>query len=405
MIPAFHPHGQFHANLAAFCATLREQHGFSIGPGETADAARAADYVGVANLERIRDALRLALCANPEQAHAFDAAFDAFFLPHRQGVRQRNLNPRHTRPQPPNQPPPRTAQTPAAPPPRPTASDGETDDAPAGGARRRLATEDQADDAPHQGLMRARYSAMAGESASPEVPGEGLDAMLEAAGALVRRLRLGRSRRWHSMPAGTRFDFRRTLRAGLQTGGETLHPRWQGHPRRNPRIVVAVDGSRSMSEHAGLMLQFAYALSQRTRRLDAFVFSTELRDVTPQLRGFARGQPVQLANLSDAWGGGTRIGACLDTLVRDHGHRCLTEHTVVLVLSDGLDVGDPERLRAALRELRRRSAALVWLNPLLGTPGYAPDAQGMRAALPYLDAFIPAGDPGCFAALARSLTL
>jgi uncharacterized protein with von Willebrand factor type A (vWA) domain len=265
--------------------------------------------------------------------------------------------------------------------------------------------EDQANDAPRQGVMRARFSAMAGEAAVPEVPRDGLEAMLEAAGALMRRLRLGRSRRWRAMHEGARFDFRNTLRASLQTGGETLHSRWLGHPRRNPRLVVAVDGSRSMSEHAGLMLQFAYALSQRTRRLDAFVFSTELRDVTRQLRGFARGRPLQLAGLSDAWGGGTRIGGCLETLVREYGHRCLTEHTVVLVLSDGLDVGDPERLRAAMRELRRRSAALVWLNPLLGTPGYAPDAQGMRAALPYLDAFIPAGDRGCFAALARSLML
>ncbi len=169
---------------------------------------------------------------------------------------------------------------------------------------------------------------MAATDDAPEVPREGLDAMFEAAGILVRRLRLGHSRRWRAMPAGARFDVRRTMRGGLQTGGEALKPRWQGHPRRNPRIVV-VDGSRSMRESAGIMLQFAYALSQRMRRLDAFVFSTGLRDVTRQLRRLGRGDGLRLTDLTEAWGGGTRIGACLETLIGEYGHRCLSEHTLV----------------------------------------------------------------------------
>src|SRR5262249_16660151 len=159
------------------------------------------------------------------------------------------------------------------------------------------------------------------------------------------------------------FDFRRTFRASLQTGGEPLKPRWLAHPLRNPRVVVIVDGSRSMSEHAGIMLQFAFALSQRTRRLDAFVFSTGLEDVTRRLRQFRRGQALRLNDLADAWGGGTRIGECLECLVREFGYRCLTGDTLVLILSDGLDVGEPERLQRAMREVKRRCALLVWLNP------------------------------------------
>jgi uncharacterized protein with von Willebrand factor type A (vWA) domain len=404
--PAFHPHGTLSANLAAFTAELRTQHGFLIGPGETLDALRALEYIGVANQERVRAALRLVLCAGPEQARAFDAAFEAFFLPEpRRGVAQQHLQPRHTRPQPPAGPAAPDKARQVATPPRPAGVDEPGTESPDAGVRRRVPVQDDDADAAPMGALPARYSSAEGAAAVPAVPREGLDAVLEAAGLLIRRLRVGRSRRWRALPTGNRFDFRRTLRGSLQTGGEPLRPRWQGHPLRNPRMLVVVDGSRSMSDYAGLMLQFAYALSQRTRRLDAFVFSTALADVTRQLRRFMTGAPLQLADLHASWGGGTRIGACLSQLVREHGHRCLSEHTLVLILSDGLDVGEPDLLCATLRTIRRRCAGLVWLNPLLGTQGYSPEAQSMRAALPYLDAFLPAGDVQGFIDLARSLQL
>jgi uncharacterized protein with von Willebrand factor type A (vWA) domain len=207
------------------------------------------------------------------------------------------------------------------------------------------------------------------------------------------------------MPVGPRFDFRRTMRSSLQTGGEALKPRWQGHPWRNPRLVVVVDGSRSMSGSAAHLLQFAYALSQRTSYLRAFIFSTELRDVTIQLRRSEWGQLPRLTGLAEAWGGGTRIGECLERLIHEFGHRCLSEHTAVIILSDGLDVGDPDRLRHAMRELQRRTAGVIWLNPLLDTPGYTPSAQGMSAALPYIAVFSAAGDAQALQAMARALTL
>jgi len=396
------PHRTFTANLAAFCALLRRDHDFTIGPGEAEDALRAVAAVGVADQGRVRAALKLVLCATREQAAAFDSIFDAFFQSGARGIRQQNLRPRHTRP-----PSPADAGArPTRPQPHSEADHEEPATGPHGGAAaHQIPSDETPDEEGARRLLRAPYSDAAAEGASPDVPREGLDAMLDAAGQLVRRLRLGRSRRWRPQPAGARFDFRRTMRASLETGGEALQPRWQGHPRRNPRIVAIVDGSRSMREYAGVMLQFTYALSQRTRRLDAFVFSTELCDVTRQLRGFARGRPVRLAGLTEAWGGGTRIGASLDRLIREFGHRCLTEHTVVFILSDGLDVGEPERLGRALREIHRRSACLVWLNPLLGSPGYRPDAAGMRAALPHIDLFSPGGNAQAIIAMARTLAV
>ena len=162
---------------------------------------------------------------------------------------------------------------------------------------------------------------------------------------------------------------------------------------------MIVDGSRSMSVHAEPVLAFASALVKRTRRAEAFVFSTELCRVTDALRDGT------VPPLAEAWGGGTRIGDSLATLLRAHGTRCLGTQTLVLIASDGLDVGDVPVLRDAMRELHRRSAGIVWLNPLLETPGYEPSAAGMRAALPYVSTFAWADDPAGVARLAETVTL
>ena len=121
---------------------------------------------------------------------------------------------------------------------------------------------------------------------------------------------------------------------------------------------------------------------------------------TPHLR-----QGGVLAGLGEAYGGGTRIGDCLAAFARTYGPHLLGTQTLVIVASDGLDVGEPDVLRDAMRRLHRRSAAVIWLNPLLETRGYAPDARGMRAALPYVTTFAAASDAAGFARLAASARL
>jgi len=176
--------------------------------------------------------------------------------------------------------------------------------------------------------------------------------------------------------------------------------RFLGHALRNPRFAVLIDGSRSMSSYGPLMLEFASALVQRSPRASVFVFSTALRSVTSALRRSIRQRHHQLADLGDSWGGGTKIGASLRDFVHTYGSR-LNDETVVIIYSDGLDVGDMAQLDRAMHEIHSRSAAVVWVNPLAGTSGYAPTAQGMRAALRHVDAFIGLASAAELAALAR----
>lgn len=347
------------AKVAEFCTRLRTVHGFNVGPREAAEAVRAIELVGVRERQRVAAALRAICCSRPEEIELFDRAFDAFFASEQQGVPQTRHRHRRTRDVRSDAPAP--AQTVEI---------------------KRQAESESLSDAWQ--AMLARYSPSAAASNPPAIPREGLDAALRDANRLIARLRLGRSLRWKPQPRGERFDLRRTLRASLRTGGEVLEPHTLGHPLRNPRFVVLLDGSRSMSEHAPRALQFAFALCKRTRRAEAFVFSTQLQDVTRRLR--AQDDTMRLGDLGEAWGGGTRIGASLSDFVRNHGAR-LSDQTFVIIISDGLDVGEVPQLQKAMHEIARRCAAIAWINPDSDRPGYAPSARGMAAALPYITIF------------------
>jgi uncharacterized protein with von Willebrand factor type A (vWA) domain len=378
-------------NVPAFCALLREEHGFGIGHPEAHDALRALERLGLTDRARVRSALRLICCGSPAQIAIFEDVFDAFFSGERTGVPQPAYRPRHTRPGHDDLPKHGDERAAAA---QHVAPDD--DDVTGGTALERAPVADGSSEDAGVPLLRARYSPHAGAAA---VPHAGEDAAMRAAAArVIASVRLGRSRRWRSSERGGRFDLRRTIRASLQTGGDPVELRYRGHPLRNPRFVVLIDGSRSMAGDTGPAQAFARALCALTVRANVLFFSTALRDVTRALRS---GAP--LTELGEAWGGGTRIGASLETFITEFGARTLSPDTVVIIVSDGLDVGEVYTLERAMREIERRSAGIVWLNPHAGTPGYAATARGMRAALPYVAIFDTAADAQGFERLAAHL--
>lgn len=395
-----YPFGSLPENLTGFCAILRREHAFRIGAGELLDAARALDVVNVSDEQAVRHALRAVLAATREDAAIFDHVFDRFFFPDRPGASQDHLTNLHRQ---------RESRSGGA---EASQHRGKTDDLAAtdpdessgeatGPMAPLEASEDVVEDAAR--LARSTYSPIEGESAgAPELFDVDL-AWVEAARALVRRVQVGLSRRWRPVAKGRRFDLRHTLRASLQTGGEAFVPRWLGRPRQTPRFVLLIDGSRSMSESARTALRVAQAMAHASSRVEVFTFSTALRRVTSELRHAAVGGTRTLPALEGAWGGGTRIGGCFTEFLRRFGGRLIRRDTVVIVTSDGLDVGEPDALLQTMRELHRRSAALVWLNPLLETPGYEPTALGMSIARPFVTTFSSVTDLSGFVRLSRAV--
>jgi uncharacterized protein with von Willebrand factor type A (vWA) domain len=181
----------------------------------------------------------------------------------------------------------------------------------------------------------------------------------------------------------------RRTRASLRQGGELLERRWRTPTRRPRRLVLVLDVSGSMAPYARMLLQYVQASVAARARVEAFAFGTHLTRVTLELAG--RDPDLALHRAAEHvtdWSGGTRIGASLATLNREHGRR-IGRGAFVVLLSDGWDRGDPAELAAELGRLRRTAYRLVWLNPLAADPRYEPLTRGMQAAMPHLDRLLP----------------
>jgi uncharacterized protein with von Willebrand factor type A (vWA) domain len=193
------------------------------------------------------------------------------------------------------------------------------------------------------------------------------------------------SRRRGVPPHAARPDLRRTIRSSLRTGGDPVERHWR-EPSERPRpLVLVCDVSGSMEPYARMLLQYMQACVAARRRVEAFVFGTRLTRVTAELAGRDPDRALdRAAGAAGDWSGGTRIGDALSTLNREHGRR-LGRGAIVVLVSDGWDRGEPERLAEEMARLHRCAHRLIWLNPLKAHPDYEPLTRGMQAALPHVD--------------------
>ncbi|MGZ4352438.1 MAG: vWA domain-containing protein [Gaiellaceae bacterium] len=216
---------------------------------------------------------------------------------------------------------------------------------------------------------------------------EELTEIAALAGDFARALPRRRSRRRRGGPDGP-LDLPWTLRRSLRTGGEPFERRYRTRQQQQRRVVLLLDVSGSMSAYARALLVLAHAVLREHRQTSVLCFGTRLTDAT---RALSVRDPDEALRRAAAevvdWEGGTRIGEALKEFLARSGHRGAARGAVVVVCSDGLDVGDPELLRAQMERLSRLAHRVVWLNPLKQDPAYEPLARGMAAALPFVDVF------------------
>jgi len=234
---------------------------------------------------------------------------------------------------------------------------------------------------------------------------EELDEVSRLARRMVRRLARRPSRRWRTGKRGSRVNLRRSLRLSLKTGGELIELAYKERRPKRTKLIVICDVSGSMDMYSRLLLQFVYGLQNSFAKVESFVFATSLARITGDLRNksYKRALDRLSANVP-GWSGGTRIGASL-TMFTEQWLRRVDKRTVIIILSDGWDTGEPEQLAASLALLKNRAGRLIWLNPLLGNGDYAPVTRGMQAALPYINVFAPAHDLASLRALEPHLMI
>ncbi|HMD74143.1 MAG TPA: VWA domain-containing protein, partial [Steroidobacteraceae bacterium] len=192
---------------------------------------------------------------------------------------------------------------------------------------------------------------------------------------------------------GRRLDLQATIRSSVSFGGTPMRLAWKQRRRVRPRLILLVDVSRSMSLYSFFYMRLARALCCELADAHCFIFHTRITDVGAALRDPDPWRSQERLHLvATGWAGGTRIGECLQDFVRGRGVRLVHSRTGVIIVSDGYDTGEPTLLAESLAALRRRTRRLIWINPLLNQPDFAPVSRGMRAALPHIDLLAAGAD-------------
>lgn len=223
---------------------------------------------------------------------------------------------------------------------------------------------------------------------------------LRFAGPPRQSLRLSASKRQRHRP-----DLRRTVQASLRSGGEPVRRYYREPGERTRRMVLLLDVSGSMEPYARALLRFVQAAVAGRQRVEAFAMGTRLTRVTKELSSRDPDKALrQASNRVSDWSGGTRLGECLRRFNDEWGVRGMARGAIVVVLSDGWDRGEPQVLAEQMQRLQRITHNLIWVNPLKVTPGYAPLARGMAAALPYVDHFVEGHSLAAMEELARVIS-
>lgn len=350
-----------------FCRLLKGA-GLTVTPGRIIDVFRALGFIHLERREEFRLALRANLAGSREEEETFDRYFRAFWEQEVGAAK---------------------AQV-------PTAIDASPEDP----------REEYPETPPDTAGSPRQYSRdeiLRDKSLAAIWPGQSLD-LARILRELTRRLATRPSRRRVPSQRGHRVDLRRSLRKNIRFGAEILQLARTRRKIRKTRLALLFDVSGSMDTQGGFLLQLMLGLQKGFKNSRTAVFSTCVTEITRALRRHSLDRTLtEVATMARHWSGGTDIGAALGRFNRELLRAGSASSTVGIIVSDGYDQGDAAVIRKEMQAVRRRTRTIVWINPLLGTEGYAPVTQGMKAALPYIDYFLPAHDFPSLRALCKVL--
>ena len=356
-------------NLLLFGRLLRRL-GLDVHVGRMLDAISVIDDVGVARKADFRFALRTLLVHRRDDLPLFDEAFEVFWRQRKDRTSTMDLRSMGEQR--------RFRQPEVGPPPPGRSSNG------SGG--------EEPDDGFDRVDLTRTYSArevLRTKDFSDYTPDEAAQARIMMASLAWD---LGRRRTRRRRPGkGPDLDLRRSMRRNTHLGGELVLLQTRRRTEKPRRLVLVCDVSGSMERYTRMLLHFTHSLyGGLENRIEAFLFATRLTRVTKHLgqRDIDRAVTEVAKSVPD-WSGGTRIGHVLKTFNFDWARRTLGWGSVVLIVSDGWDRGDPEILGREMDRLQRSCSRLIWLNPLAGSDEYEPTTRGMQAAAPYIDDLLP----------------
>jgi uncharacterized protein with von Willebrand factor type A (vWA) domain len=363
--------------LAAFLRTLRDND-FVVGLHEGRDAASlmAAGYAEKPGL--LRTAFKHLFSARKSDWERFDGLFDAFWLGKR--VRSRSMTIGSAKAA--NSPSLKSLQDNAS---ERSGSEAVTDQVPSADEP----PEPRAGEGRREGASRADNLAEIDfrKMADPDQ----IEEAHAVAARLAKTMRTRLTRRDLARRRGYRLDLRRTIHRNISHGGVPISLVKRQRREKPLRLIMLLDASGSMSMYTGVFLRFIHGVLDEFREAEAFLFHTRLAYVSDAMKERDPARALdRLSIMAQGAGGGTRIGESLQTFNRWHAARVLHSRSCVMIVSDGYETGDAALLGREMAALAKRCRRIVWLNPMMAWEGYAPEAAGMKAALPHIDLYAPA---------------
>ncbi|OJU50516.1 MAG: VWA domain-containing protein [Mesorhizobium sp. 61-13] len=384
------PDGRMADNIVYFARALRKA-GLRVGPASVKDAIEAVLAAGIGSRDDFYWTLHAVLVTRREDHETFDEAFRLFW-------KSRELIEKML-----------AMFSPVAPDKRekakPRAAESRVADALFEGHRKHQPVQEMPEIEVDARFTVSGNELLRGKDFAQMNASEMADAK-RAISELRLPFDLVRTRRFKPDSRGGRIDPRAMMRMAARTGGELVLPKFRSPREVHPPLVVLADISGSMSQYTRIFLHFLHALTEKRRRVHAFVFGTRLTNLTRQMRH--RDPDVALADCSAAvkdWSGGTRIGDALGDFNRLWSRRVLGQGAVVLLITDGLERDDVAGLSAEMERLHKSCRRLIWLNPLLRFDGFEAKARGVRAMLPHIDEFRAVHNLDALADLCASLDL
>jgi uncharacterized protein len=377
-------------NLMVFGRRLRRA-GLKVGTGKIIELFDAMQAVGMSRRDDVQAAARAVLVNRPDQMPAFDVEFERFW---RDLVMQvAPLFDQRTEEDVTGRPPEKQQEQSDDPrSPKEDVDEGEEKVSLSVQGSEDLADDTETDDfeaPPEDVLVFSASEALRKKDFSQFTPEE-----IARARRLMERMhwKLGtrKTRRREKAKRGEFIDQRTMLRSSMRHGGVPLELKYRRRREKMRPLVLICDISGSMDRYSRILLQFVHTLETGLDNVEVFVFGTRLTRITRELRKRNVDQAIEdVVNAVDDWSGGTRIGEAIREFNYRWSRRVLRSNATVVMISDGWDRGAPFLLGEEMARLQRSCRRLIWLNPLLGAPGYQPLTQGIRAALPYVDYFMP----------------
>ena len=363
--------------LAAFLKTLRD-NAYAVGLHEGRDAAAliAAGYAEKPGLLRV--AFKHLFSARKSDWDRFDGLFDAFWLGRR--VKSRSITTGSAKPA--NNPSLKSLQDSQS---ERAGNEAATDQIPSADE----APGDRSGEGRMEGASRADNLAEVDfrKLADPDQ----IEQAHAAAARLARIMRTRLTRRDLARRRGYRLDLRRTIHSNISHGGVPISLVKRQRKEKPLRLIMLLDASGSMSMYTGVFLRFIHGVLDEFREAEAFLFHTRLAYVSDAMKEKDPARALdRLSIMAQGAGGGTRIGESLQTFNRWHAARVIHSRSCVMIVSDGYETGDAALLGRVMAALARRCRRIVWLNPMMAWQGYAPEAAGIKAALPHIDLYAPA---------------